>query len=177
MQRFYQSESIEAEPKTYVSKNGLVILCFALLCLLVIIHFLPIAIEFKAPIFSAISLLGILITIFGSIFQKLKIQINKPMVFAPEQFEECFREMISKALIKRNLINNACTRVRDYVELGECSITNLTKLVIVIDNIDRCHNEMAYQLLTDIKTFSSTDKKYFFIINAAQIEISAILSS
>jgi len=159
MQRFYQSESIEAEPKTYVSKNGLVILCFALLCLLVIIQFLPIAIEFKAPIFSAISLLGILITIFGSIFQKLKIQINKPMVFAPEQFEECFREMISKALIKRNLINNAYTRVRDYVELGECSITSLTKLVIVIDNIDRCHNEMAYQLLTDIKTFLSDEKQ------------------
>lgn len=158
MQRFYQSESIEAKPKTYVSTNGLVIICFALLASLVIIQSLPIAIECKAPIFSAIPLLGILITIFGSIFQKLKIQINKPMVFAPEQFEECFREMISKALIKRNIINNACTRVRDYVELGECSIMNLTKLVIVIDNIDRCHNEMAYQLLTDIKTFLSDEK-------------------
>lgn len=158
MQRFYQSESVEAEPKTYVSTNGLGMLCLGLLAFLIIIWICPIEFETKAPIFSGITLIGLLITIFGGIFQKLKVQINKPVVFAPEQFEECFREMISKALIKRNIINNACTRVRDYVELGECSIMNLTKLVIVIDNIDRCHNEMAYQLLTDIKTFLSDEK-------------------
>ena len=28
----------------------------------------------------------------------------------------------------------------------------------IIDNIDRCHNEMAYQLLTDIKTFLSDEE-------------------
>ena len=90
------------------------------------------------------TLLGLLITIFGGIFQKLKIQINKPVVFAPEQFEDCFRDMISKALKKRNIINNTYTKAKDYVELGECSITNLNKLVIVIDNIDRCHNICKY---------------------------------
>ena len=66
--------------------------------------------------------------------------------------------MISKALKKRNIINNVYVKAKDYVELGECSITNLNKLIIVIDNIDRCHNEMAYQLLTDIKTFLSDEK-------------------
>lgn len=158
MQRFYQSESVEAEPKTYVSTNGLGMLCLGLLAFLIIIWSCPIEFETKAPIFSGITLIGLLITIFGGIFQKLKIQINKPIVFAPEQFEDCFREMISKALKKRNIINNTYTKAKDYVELGECSITNLNKLVIVIDNIDRCHNEMAYQLLTDIKTFLSDEK-------------------
>lgn len=158
MQRFYQSESVEAEPKTYVSTNGLGMLCFGLLTLVIILWIIPIEFDIKAPIFSVFTLLGLLITIFGGIFQKLKIQINKPIVFAPEQFEDCFREMISKALEKRNIINNTYTKAKDYVELGECSITNLNKLVIVIDNIDRCHNEMAYQLLTDIKTFLSDEK-------------------
>ena len=158
MQRFYQSESVEAEPKTYVSTNGLGMLCFGLLTLVIILWIIPIEFDIKAPIFSVFTLLGLLITIFGGIFQKLKIQINKPIIFAPEQFEDCFREMISKALKKRNIVNNVYTKTKDYVELGECSITNLNKLVIVIDNIDRCHNEMAYQLLTDIKTFLSDEK-------------------
>lgn len=159
MQRFYQSESVEATPKTYVSTNGLAMLCLGLLVFLITIWCLPIEFEMKAPIFSGITLIGLLITIFSGIFQKLKIQINKPIVFAPEQFEDCFREMISKALKKKNLIKNTCTKAKEYVTIGECSITNLDKLVIVIDNIDRCHNEMAYQLLTDIKTFLS-DENY-----------------
>ena len=158
MQRFYQSESVEAEPKTYVSTNYLGILCLALLALLIIINCLPISFEMKVPIFTGLSLLGVLITIFGGIFQKLKIQINKPIVFAPEQFEECFRDMISKALKKRNIVNNAYTKIVDYVKVGECSITNLDQLVLVIDNIDRCSSSQAYNLLTDIKTFLCDEK-------------------
>ena len=158
MQRFYQSESVEAEPKTYVSTYGLAMLCLGLLAFLIIIWICPIEFETKAPIFSGITLIGLLITIFGGIFQKLKVQINKPVVFAPEQFEDCFKEMISKSLKKRNLINKAYTQACDYVTIKECSILNLNKIVIVIDNIDRCHNDMAYQLLTDIKTFLSNEK-------------------
>ena len=158
MQRFYQSESAETEPKTYVSTNYLGILCLALLALLIIINCLPISFEMKVPIFTGLSLLGVLITIFGGIFQKLKIQINKPIVFAPEQFEGCFRDMISKALKKRNIVNNAYTKIVDYVEVGECSITNLDQLVLVIDNIDRCSSSQAYNLLTDIKTFLCDEK-------------------
>jgi hypothetical protein len=158
MQRFYQSESAETEPKTYVSTNYLGILCLALLALLIIINCLPISFEMKVPIFTGLSLLGVLITIFGGIFQKLKIQINKPIVFAPEQFEGCFRDMISKALKKRNIVNNTYTKIVDYVEVGECSITNLDQLVLVIDNIDRCSSSQAYNLLTDIKTFLCDEK-------------------
>ena len=158
MQRFYQSESAETEPKTYVSTNYLGILCLALLALLIIINSLPISFEMKVPIFTGLSLLGVLITIFGGIFQKLKIQINKPIVFAPEQFEGCFRDMISKALKKRNIVNKAYTKIVDYVEVGECSVTNLDQLVLVIDNIDRCSSSQAYNLLTDIKTFLCDEK-------------------
>ena len=129
-----------------------------MLALLIFINCLPISFEMKVPIFTGLSLLGVLITIFGGIFQKLKIQINKPIVFAPEQFEGCFRDMISKALKKRNIVNNTYTKIIDYVEVGECSITNLDQLVLVIDNIDRCSSSQAYNLLTDIKTFLCDEK-------------------
>ena len=45
MQRFYQSESVEAEPKTYVSTNYLGILCLALLTFFFIINFSPLKFE------------------------------------------------------------------------------------------------------------------------------------
>ena len=97
MQRFYQSESVEAEPKTYISTNGLVLLILALLVFLIIIQVMPISFEMKVPVISGFSLIGLLVTVFSGIFQKLKIQINKPIIFAPEQFEECFRDMVLKA--------------------------------------------------------------------------------
>lgn len=31
------------------------------------------------------------------------------------------------------------------------------QIIIVIDNVDRCNNEQAYNLLTDIKTFLSNE--------------------
>lgn len=158
MQRFYQSESVEAEPKTYISTNGLGILCVILLLILIIINFLPLDSELKIPFSSAITLIGLIITIFNGIFQKLKVQINKPIIFAPEQFEECFKDMVSKSLKPRGIIDETYIKAKDYVTLGESSVTNLEKLVIVIDNIDRCHNDMAYQLLTDIKTFLSNEE-------------------
>ena len=76
MQRFYQSESVEAEPKTYVSTNYLGILCLALLTFFFIINFSPLKFETKVSISTGISLLSMLIAIFGGIFQKLKIHIN-----------------------------------------------------------------------------------------------------
>ncbi len=98
-------------------------------------------------------------TIFNGVFQKLKVQISKPLVFAPEEFEACFKQMMEASLKKENCVVRVCKRAIEYVRRGETSITNLDKIVIVIDNIDRCHNTMAYQLLTDIKTFLG-DEEY-----------------
>ena len=153
MQRFYQSETSDVEPKTYVSRNFLGIFCLVLLIILIIVNSISFEIETKLSVASCITLVGLLITIFGGIFQKLKIQINKPIIFAPEQFEDCFKDMVSKSLKERGFVNKTYKKIKDYVETGECSITNLNKLVIIIDNIDRCSNMQAYHLLTDIKTF------------------------
>ena len=153
MQRFYQSVTAEAEPKTYISTSGVTLSLMACLVVIILFGVIPISIEWKMPLYSIFTLIGLIITIYSGIFPKLKIQINKPMIFAPEQFEVCFREMIESSFKKDNLK----TRLLKFIKLTQNPLTGLEKIVIVIDNIDRCHNTMAYQLLTDIKTFLSNE--------------------
>lgn len=154
MQRFYQSETAETEPKTYISKQGLWVIILILLIALVVVNCLPLNDLLKIALSSAASLLGLLVTVFNGVFQKLKIQISKPHLFAPEQFENCFKEMTSAAFKE----DNKLVKALKYIRLIPRSIVGIEKLIIVIDNIDRCHSEMAYQLLTDVKTFLSDEK-------------------
>ena len=157
MKRFYQSETAETEPKTYISKQGLWKLILCLLLLLVIVNSISVIPDnWKVTLSSIFTLAGLLITVFNGVFQQLKIQISKPHLFAPEQFENCFKEMTSAAFQKDNCILKALKYIKNPISR---SITGIEKLIIIIDNIDRCHSEMAYQLLTDIKTFLSEEKK------------------
>lgn len=151
MSRFYQSETVETEPKTYISNRWQIIICIVLLVVLAFINFIPWewGSEYKIPISSLITIIGLLITAFSGVIGSLKVQLNKPMIFAPEQFENCFKEMISKSLSNSTWIG----RIKEFVCYGEKSIKDLDRIVIIIDNIDRCHHTLAYQLLTDIKTF------------------------
>ena len=155
MNRFYQSETAEVKPKVTISPNGLLTLVFVLLFFNALLVITDLNQDLKLGLSSMINLLGLFITIKNGIFQQLKIQISKPLIFAPEQFEECFKEMVGKSFEKESCLE----KLAKYVKVGNQSIKGLEKLVIVIDNIDRCHNEMAYQLLTDIKTFLS-DENY-----------------
>jgi Predicted P-loop ATPase len=60
--------------------------------------------------------------------------------FSPEQFENDFK-----------------TIIREYIKKKKCE-----KIVIIIDNIDRCSQEQTYQTLTDIKGF--LDSKEYPIV-------------
>lgn len=166
MQRFYQSEFAEAEPKTKVSTRGLVIVCFVLLLVLFILNaFTQIEIGKKITITSLITFLTFIIALINGCFYDLKLTINKPALFAPEQFEACFKQMMSKCLVKNNWFKTQWLNAIEFVTADETSVKNLDKLIIVIDNIDRCHSDMAYQLLTDIKTFlSDTEYNLVFIV-------------
>mgnify|MGYP003299558801 CR=1 FL=1 len=159
MQRFYQSESAEIEPKVRISTNGLLTLVVILLLITFLILQTNWDTDWKIGLSALISFIGLFITIKNGIFQQLKIQINKPIIFAPEQFESCFKELISKSLKRESFVQRFTHTITDYVKKGNKSVTDLDKVVIVVDNIDRCHNSMAYQLLTDIKTFLS-DEEY-----------------
>lgn len=85
--------------------------------------------------------IGIQRTTFGvSKFINLQREISKqtPNVIFPEKFADYFKELIG-------------------------SITNKDKLVIAIDNIDRCHKEQAFEILLTVKTFLG-HKRVIFII-------------
>ena len=166
MDRFYKSEIADAEPKTTISVKGIALAVVVIGIISIILFLIPrISIEWKVAIPTIGTLGTFLLALLNGCFYDLKISFNKPALFAPEQFEACFKEMMSKCLKETGWLGKTWTAIKDYVEVGEVSIVGLDKLVIVIDNIDRCPSDMAYQLLTDIKTFlSNANYNLVFII-------------
>lgn len=159
MSRFYQSEIAEAEPKTKLSAKGLAIAVGVIIIISSILFLIPgIELELKLAVPTIGTLGTFLVALLNGCFYDLKISYSKPALFAPEQFEECFKQMMSKCLKDTNWFKKKWEDIKDYVEVGEFSVKGLEKLVIVIDNIDRCPSDMAYQLLTDIKTFLSNEE-------------------
>jgi hypothetical protein len=135
MKNFYDNESTDIGHRYQISPKYLTFVFVAAVILLIALFIMPIELEYKFPAYSFFTLFGLFITIISGAFHKLIISVTKPHLFAHEQFEECFKEMISKLWNEKN------------------ENLKLEKLVIVIDNMDRCSSEVAYNLLTDIKTF------------------------
>lgn len=158
MQSFYANKSEDVDVNTSFSYPKLFIGLFVALLLMIGVIFLPIDnLDFKIFGTSFIALGTLYYNILIGAVQELRVNVQHTKMFAPEQFEACFKNMMSKCLKERSWINKQWTKLCDYVETGDSSIIGLEKLVIVIDNIDRCPSDMAYQLLTDIKTFLSNE--------------------
>jgi len=115
--------------------------------------------EAKITLALVITFIGILVNVLGRAFSDYKVTVQEPMIFAPEQFEECFNEMIPKVFESTNSI----TQFSKWIK-GQNYISGLDQLVIVIDNIDRCPKDKAYEMITNIKSFLSTQKKVIFLI-------------
>ena len=149
MKKFYENESIDTGNKYQLSSTRLCFILGGLFLLWIAFNFIPFEVENKIRMNFIFTMLALFITIISGVFHQLKISVTKPHLFAPEQFAECFNEIVSNSLKKTNA-------VLKWVK-GDNSIQNLEKIVIVIDNIDRCSNDIAYNLLTDIKTFLSSE--------------------
>ena len=83
--------------------------------------------------FHDIAIVAVILLVLEWAFKMLltsNTNIQTPHYFSPEQFENDFKIMID-----------------------EFTEGNSKKIVIVIDNIDRCTQEQAYQTLTDVKCF------------------------
>jgi hypothetical protein len=85
---------------------------------------------------------GWLVATVSNVFNVYKASITTPYLFSPEQFESVFQEIIREKIQNIKKRKNSTSSGVAY-----------TKLVIVIDNVDRCNEDVAYNLLTDIKTF------------------------
>lgn len=170
MKRFYENESIDVDNKFKLSnfKSSIFFASFSILY--VILYFSKFQIDNKVSFFTIFTAIGTLIALISGLFHQLKISITKPYFFAPEQFEECFKEIASKSLKSNTVIDKI-----KYVLINDKTVTKLKKLVIVIDNIDRCHSDIAYQLLTDIKTFLGSQK--FSIVFIIPVDDKALLKN
>lgn len=157
MQRFYQSETAEQEPKTVLSVRGMVVVVLFLLIVAAILWLFPLKTELKVGITSILTILSLILALLNGCFYDLKLTINKPALFAPEQFEACFLQMMKHCLADRSWLGGVALHAKEFVCREECSETNLEKIVIVVDNMDRCPSDLAYQLLSDIKTFLSNE--------------------
>ena len=147
MEKFYQNSNQDVDVKNQISPLKVWLMVAVSVVVVLVVSLLNIEIEYKISIYSLLALLSVLIGILTGCFNQLKVAISKPFMFAPEQFEQCFQEMMEEAL-KPNIIQRAfqfITRNPDCISHKQ--------IVIVIDNIDRCNSEQSYNLLTDIKTF------------------------
>lgn len=161
MKKFYMNESQKIDYKYVPSLKKLAAIAFVIL---IVTAFLVCAdvIDYKEKINVAMlfSIVNISILICFRTFEKFDISITKPYLFAPEQFQECFTEILNACFS-----SNPIEKVKNFLRVGNGSVSGLKKLVIVFDNIDRCHHDLAYSLLTDIKTFlAPTNKNVIFVI-------------
>jgi hypothetical protein len=138
LNQFYKSRTkdlfITQGPSTLFLIVGIAIFVLAYL-------FTPLesVIHQSASLAAVISMLVLLITIVSKAIIDLKTSETIPYLFAAEQFEHYFDELLDKS----------CQE---------------TRKVVVIDNIDRCSKELAYELLTVSKTFLGKKKNVVFII-------------
>jgi len=105
----------------------------------------------------------LVINSLGKVFDELKITKQTPAIFLAEQFTDCFSDILNKSLKKTNFI----TRLYNWV-IGSPSCD---KLVIVIDNIDRCSAETTYELLSTIKTFLINHDNLIFVIPVDELAL------
>lgn len=162
MKRFYENKSMDLNPVYKISRNRISLIVVACITLCILFALVDIDLDKKIPIYFIIAMFTGLATVLYGAFNQLKISVTKPHLFAPEQFEDCFKEMISSSL--RKFQWEKITKLF-YVLKNDQTVRNLDKLVIVIDNIDRCHSDLAYTLLTDIKTFlGSEDYSIVFVL-------------
>ncbi|MBZ7986221.1 hypothetical protein AVANS14531_07710 [Campylobacter sp. Cr9] len=88
-----------------------------------------------------IAVLSFIATFSKNISIDYKTTIQEPLMFAPEEFEDCFKKL-KNTIFSKNDIN---------------------KLVIVIDNLDRCEKDSVNTTLQDIKNFLGL-KDVIFVI-------------
>ncbi|MBR5550439.1 MAG: hypothetical protein IKV83_00765 [Muribaculaceae bacterium] len=147
MEKFYQNSNQDVDVKNQISPLKVFLIATAIVIGVLLVSLLNIKIEYKISIYSLVALFSVLMGIITGCFNQLKVAISKPFMFAPEQFEQCFQEMMEEAL-KPNIIQRAFQFI---TRTPDCILHK--QIVIVIDNIDRCNSEQSYNLLTDIKTF------------------------
>jgi len=163
MESFYSVKSQDTEIIKTFSQTKIFILFAILTVFFFGVSFFPISDQWDLGIKSFIALLGLVITVGFRLFDDLKVSITRPQLFAPEQFEECFNQMMEYSMKKKSLVDEIKYHF-NWILKGHNYEKNIDRLIIVIDNIDRCHKEQAYELLTNLKNFLTNKFSITFLV-------------
>ena len=132
MDRFYDNinEDIEVKHKSNPS-YGIAIL-IAILVIAFILLFIPKEnISWSFGFTTITSLITLFIIYLKHSTDDLKVTCQKSRLFAPEQFEECFDELVDASLKKDNVLD----KLLKWVKKDDSP--KYDKLIIVVDNLDR----------------------------------------
>lgn len=160
MERFYTATTEEIKPNLEFRRRGGIYLGGIIVLTMVafILAFVLEPVEAKVWVPIIFSVLSLYAVVFGgNLFYELKVSQTKNILFAPEQFEDCFRQMMHKVLKEKSWYRRIGRWVKKYFS-DVLVPEELDKLVIVIDNLDRCESDVVYSMLTDIKTFLGAEK-------------------
>ena len=160
MNKFYLNSSEDAHIDTKINWRELwsgVILAFLIVWALV--TFTDYSTNNKIIATAIVSFGSLVLAIWRGMFKEVKVNIQRPHLFAPEQFEDCFNEMCQKAYSREGIDHSYLKYIR-----GEKGESGIDRIIIVIDNVDRCSSDLAYELLTNIKNFLGSKYNVIFII-------------
>lgn len=155
--RLYHDISEETDYKLGISNKGLVTALLYSPLLFLLAWFTTISADIKI-IFSVIgTLCTAILNLLNGFFIQYKTSVSKPKFFSPEQFEEIFNEII-------NLLTEKNSKsITKWIKQQIGFKNKARKVVIVIDNIDRCDKNTATELLLTIKNFLEREDCIFII--------------
>lgn len=154
---FYEDRSEDIDHKLAVKKYSSLWWLSLSPILLILIWLFPGESDLKISTTIISVILTVITILLRETFVQYKVTISKQKFFAPEQFEKVFTEIIDKIINKPKdnweWVKNIFWKPKKKTK----------KLVIVIDNIDRCHKDLAFELLLTIKNFLEQNGVVFII--------------
>ena len=159
MNKFYLNSSEDAHIDTKIDKRKLLWGVLIVIAVIFAVNNIGLTTDQKIVANALVALGSLVLAVIYGAFREVKVNIQRPHLFAPEQFEDCFNEMCEKAQHKEGTPQSYLKWIN-----GEVGEEGLDRLVIVIDNVDRCSTDLAYELLTNIKNFLGCKHNTIFII-------------
>ena len=160
---FYQSKTEDIDHNVKIKRFplwiGVSLLTIALvISLLTFFEILGSSDEKVFYIYSSTSMaiLGILTFVLRHLLVVYKVNITSERVFSPEQFEEIFKGAIS---LTCEVGKGSAKWFKEKLGIEK----HIEKIVIIIDNIDRCEPNFAKELLLTIKNFLDVPQCIFVI--------------
>ena len=162
LETFYQDKTEEIDHSVGFKKSWLLNTMFVLVPIIGFTSYIVFkSIMQNIPLSESvfIAILGGYITLMSYMIKEslieYKISISKPRVFSPEQFEEIFKNAINALTLKENFI------LKWFKErIGK---RKYKEILIIIDNIDRCHKDLSMELILTIKNFLEVENCIFLI--------------